>query len=89
MPVLDGIEACKRITARYDSLGGNNKDDNAVAAAAADVEKNKDPPKVVFLSAHVLDDYESMCMENGATDYMTKPCTLQDVREKLFRLTAL
>lgn len=64
MPVMGGIEACKRIVAR----------------------SSKTPPKVVFLSAHVMDDYQSMCLENGATDYMTKPITLEDLRRKLEQL---
>lgn len=76
MPVMDGTEACKRIMSRY----ANNKDANRD-------ENTPRPPQVVFLSAHVLDDYETMCFENGAVDYMTKPCTLQDLRGKLLHLT--
>jgi len=63
MPVMDGIEACKRIVSRTDK-----------------------PPKVIFLSANVLDDYESMCAETGASYYMTKPCTLVDLRSMLEKL---
>lgn len=71
MPVMDGIEACKRIMARY-----AKEEDTGIVPSSP-------PPKIVFLSAQVSDDYLSMCSDSGAVDYMTKPCTLKDVREKL------
>jgi len=82
MPVMDGIEACKQIMARY------NKDAKKDADNTEDTKINPQPPppKIIFLSAHVLGDYETMRIENGATDYMTKPCTLRDIREKLSRI---
>lgn len=53
------------------------------------VARSKTPPKVVFLSAHVMDDYQTMCQEHGATDYMTKPITLADLRKKLEQLMSM
>lgn len=83
MPVMDGTDACKRIIARHETLADNDEGvPNEVSTS-----KKKPRPKIVFLSAHVLDDYQSMCRESGATDYMTKPCTLQDLRVKLAKLT--
>ena len=64
MPELNGVEACKRISAR-----------------------SATPPKVVFLSANVMDDHEALCAETGATDYLTKPCTLVDLRKMMEKLT--
>jgi len=36
--------------------------------------------KVVFLTAHTPDDFEAMCRKNGAVDFLSKPCTIGDVR---------
>lgn len=78
MPVMDGMEACKRIMARYPPAASNASNATNIAT-----EGSRQPPQVIFLSANVMDDYEAMCIENGAADYMTKPCTLQDLRQKL------
>jgi len=43
-------------------------------------------PKVVFLSANVLNDYESLLSETGATDYLTKPCALTDLRAMMEKI---
>lgn len=64
MPVMGGVEACKRIVARTKNAA----------------------PKIVFLSANVLDDHESFCKETGATDYLTKPCTIVDLRAMMEKL---
>lgn len=47
------------------------------------VARTATPPKVIFLSAHASDHYRSLCFENGAADYLTKPCTHNDLKEKL------
>ena len=89
MPVMDGIEACEAIMAKYKDIvvDDNNSNDNNSNNSSNNNKSTKQAPQIVFLSAHVLDDIKSMCIDHGATDYMTKPCTLQDLREKLGTLT--
>lgn len=40
-------------------------------------------PKVIFVSAHVSEEFRALCIENGASDYLSKPCTIKDLRRKL------
>lgn len=44
--------------------------------------------KVVFLTAHTPDDFETTCRENGAEDFISKPCTIGDIRTCLQKLLA-
>ena len=60
---------------------------NRIVSRPNDTDDKRPVPKIIFLSAHVMDDYQTMCMENGATDYMTKPCTLKGLQEMLEKLT--
>lgn len=53
-------------------------------AARSDV-----PPKLIFLSAHVMADHQSFCAAHGATDYMTKPVTIDDMRKQLEQLMTM
>ena len=52
------------------------------------VSRRDDPPKIVFLSAHAAEDFKAICMENGATDYLMKPCALDDLRAMLQKTLA-
>jgi len=47
------------------------------------VSRRDDPPKIIFLSAHAAEDFKAICIENGATDYLMKPCALDDLRAML------
>jgi CheY-like chemotaxis protein len=40
-------------------------------------------PKIVFLSAHVSDDFKETCLQSGASGYMPKPCTLSGLKTTL------
>ena len=42
--------------------------------------------KVIFLTAHTPDDFETMCRKNGAEDFLSKPCTIGDIRACLEKL---
>lgn len=46
------------------------------------------PQKVIFLTAHTPDDFESMCRKNGAEDFLSKPCTISDVRACLEKIVS-
>ena len=39
--------------------------------------------KVVFATAHVSDTFRQTCLENGASGYLPKPCTIKAVEEVL------
>jgi signal transduction histidine kinase/CheY-like chemotaxis protein len=56
MPVMDGVEACKKIVAR-----------NATE-------------KVVFVTAHALEDFKEKALAAGAVDFVSKPFNLQKIR---------
>ena len=42
--------------------------------------------KVIFLTAHTPDDFEAICRKNGAEDFLSKPCTINDLRACLQKL---
>jgi len=44
------------------------------------------PQKIIFLTAHTPDDFESECRINGADYFLTKPCTIGDVRACLEKM---
>jgi len=52
------------------------------------VSRRNAPPKIVFLSAHAAEDFKAICIENGATDYLMKPCSLDDLRGMLQKIWA-
>ena len=62
MPVMDGVEACKRI-----------------------VEKDKDA-KVIFVTAHALDEFKSHAEAAGGSGFISKPFRVQDVQSILENL---
>jgi len=65
MPVMDGLESCKIIVNRTPSIS----------------EGNRHPPaKVVFVTAHVSEEFKTTCMENGAVGYLPKPCSVDSVK---------
>ena len=49
-------------------------------------ERTTKCPMVVFLSANLASDYQSISAENGATDYLSKPIGLEDLRKMLEKL---
>jgi len=52
------------------------------------VARRNNPATIIFLSAHAAEDFKAICMENGATDYLMKPCTLDDLRNMLQKILA-
>ena len=43
-------------------------------------DKGSHPPaKVVFVTAHVSSSFKAKCIENGAFDYLAKPCCIEGV----------
>ena len=63
MPVMDGMEATRIITARTDS--------------------GHPPAKVIFVTAHVSDQFRKSCLETGAVGYLPKPCSIKSVKDCL------
>ena len=43
-------------------------------------------PKIVFVTAHVLDSFEDDCFKAGATAFLAKPCNLKGVKDCLDRV---
>jgi len=48
--------------------------------------KKENPPPIIFLTAHASDDFKTLCIENGGVGYVTKPCSLGDIRTALQNL---
>ena len=46
-------------------------------------KRSTECPKVVFLSANLASDYQSISVDIGATDYLSKPIGLEDLRAML------
>lgn len=40
-------------------------------------------PKVIFLTAHVSDSFKAMCVESGGTGYLSKPCSLNGLKDAI------
>jgi len=51
-------------------------------------QREPSPEKVIFLTAHTPDDFEAICIKNGAEDFVTKPCTIGDIRGVLEKALA-
>lgn len=45
--------------------------------------KRKDPPAVIVLSGHAYTDIALEAMQAGASDYLLKPCPMDDLLERL------
>lgn len=57
------------------------------ACRAINARKGGHPlAKVVFVTAHVSSSFRELCLENGAVDYLPKPCHIDDVRKCLERV---
>ena len=41
--------------------------------------------RIIFLTAHVSDTFESECLEAGAVGFLSKPCNLQSVDDCIRR----
>lgn len=63
MPVMDGIEATRRIR-------------------LLDREKGLHT-KIIALTARVMEGDREQCLEKGMDDYLSKPYTMEEIREKL------
>ena len=51
-------------------------------------EHGSNSPKVVFVTAHALSSYRDECLDAGATQFLTKPCSLKSVDECFLKLFA-
>ena len=40
-------------------------------------------PKVIFVTAHALENYEQECYKAGAAAFLTKPCHIDSVKKVL------
>lgn len=69
MPVMDGLEATRLISARKE-------------------EGSHPRAKVVFATAHVSESYKAECREAGGTDFLPKPCNIEEVRKLFERVFA-
>ena len=69
MPVMDGIEATKRIISRP-------RDDG------------KSAPKIVFVTAHVLDTFRQLALDAGGCNFISKPFNVQKIRTLFLSLTS-
>merc|ERR1711935_182388 len=44
------------------------------------------PQKIIFLTAHTAAHGEAACKQNGAKSFLSKPCTISDLRDVLEKL---
>ena len=68
MPVMDGLEACRRICQRHSNQ----------QAAYGDLP-TPPGPKIIFLTAQVTPAFKEECREAGATSFLAKPCTIESL----------
>jgi CheY-like chemotaxis protein len=73
MPVMDGLEACRRIFQRHRNRQGEG----------GPLSNQQLPPKVIFLTAQVTQDFKNECREAGAVSFLSKPCTLDSMKKCL------
>jgi len=64
MPVMDGIEATKRIRERFPEGAG---------------------PVIVAMTANVMNDIQSRCLEAGMDDYISKPVKMAGIKQVIAR----
>lgn len=64
MPVMDGIEATRRIRERFPSGAG---------------------PVIVAMTANVMSDIETRCLEAGMDDYISKPVKMAGIKQVIAR----
>jgi two-component system sensor histidine kinase/response regulator len=69
MPVMDGLEATRIISARRN-------------------ERNQTYPKIVFLTAHALQDYQDKAADAGGDGFISKPFKIDMIKDLIreFRL---
>lgn len=77
MPVMDGIDATRLIMSRQQQ---QLQEDHLSTTP------NKKFAKVIFVTAHALDNFKNECMEAGGSDFLSKPYRIQDVEQCLQRL---
>jgi CheY-like chemotaxis protein len=65
MPVMDGLEATRKIRSRFSQFGPKSK---------------KLEPIIIALTAHALKGDKERCIEAGMNDYISKPVKLGDLR---------
>jgi signal transduction histidine kinase/CheY-like chemotaxis protein len=68
MPVMNGVEACRRILAS-----------NRLAASRS----ARRPPQIVFVTAHVMASGQVECSEAGGSGFVPKPFKLEDIERCL------
>jgi CheY-like chemotaxis protein len=78
MPVMGGVNACRLIVSRGDGSGSSS-------AADDDDDDSKSHhhhhpiPFIIFVTAHVSEDFEMECKAAGSSGFLPKPFKLDDI----------
>jgi CheY-like chemotaxis protein len=78
MPVLDGLEATRRIRAAEEA-----------ERLAHPTEGHAHPLPIIAMTAHAMAGDRELCLEAGMNDYLTKPISLEALRRILGPWSAL
>jgi CheY-like chemotaxis protein len=74
MPEMDGIVACRHIACRH-----------IACRHICNREGGQHPKaKVVFVTAHAMDTFETECFKAGAVEFLTNLSTLDKCFERVF-----
>lgn len=73
MPIMNGYEATRIIKGRRSSFSACEDDAAADSLERQGCQQTNNNPRVVFLTAHALNDYKQMANEAGGDGFISKP----------------